>query len=245
MSDEIKDELEEAELKPLTVNDEINDFNKEVLGQPESPLVVHRKGDASYEDTGVSNQMNETHTAEERPTLTRHRFRKEQKGHGKSIIVLFIIVILAAVFAALYFTGNITFNKETTTQKKVTTTEATTSVEEKFKGTIVVKDVYIFVDGKEVDGIEGLQKALEYETPSTTAYKIIDEHANSDFLNDDVLDLLTQMQFYDENTETEHIASTGLIAEAETTTLPPETTTKKKNTKKTKSKKKQTTNNNG
>ena len=244
MSDEIKDEveLEEAEAQGkevITDNDEINEINREVLGQPESPLVVHRKGDASYEDTAASNQMNETHTAEERPTLTRHRFRKEQKGHGKSILVLFIIVILAAVFAALYFTGNISFNKETTTVKKVTTTEATTSLEQKFDGTIVIKDVYIFVNGKEVKGIEGLQSALEYEDKSTTAFKIIDENANADFLNYEVLELLTQLGFYGSDTETEHIASTGLIAEAETTTLPPETTTKKKNNKK--SKKKQTT----
>ncbi|MBR3149447.1 MAG: hypothetical protein IKF64_04680 [Eubacterium sp.] len=232
MSDEIKDEVEleeettELEEKIITDNDEIKEFNQTVLGQPENPLVVHKKGDASYEDAASLNQMNETHTEEERPTLTRHRFRKEQKSHGKSIALLFVLVILAALVAGLYFTGNLSFGtKEDTTKKKAATTEVSTSIQDKYKGTIVVKDVYIFVDGYEVKGIEGLQKALEYEDASTTAYKIIDENANPDFLNYEVLELLTSLKFYGNDTEIEHIASTGLIAEAETTTLPPETTT--------------------
>lgn len=221
MSDEIRDELNEAVTQPET---------EDKPEQLESPLVVHKKGDASYSEVNTD-VMNETHTDEEKPTLVRHRFRKDQKSHGKSIAVLFVIVILAALFAALYFTGNITFGGKESTTKKAATTEATTSIEDKYKGTIVVKDMYIFVDGKEVDGLEGLQKAIEYETPSTTAYKIIDENANSDFLNNDILELLTQLKFYGEDTVIEHIVSTGLIAEAETTTLPPETTTKPSTTK--------------
>ena len=217
MSNEIREEFEE------NVN-----TTRETAENPaplDNPLVVHKKGDASYSDVSTANTMNETHSDEDTPTLERHRFRKEQKSHTKSIVLLFIIVIIAAAFAGLYFTGNITFGTKESTTKKAATTEATTTLEEKYKGTIVVKDTYIFVDGKEVDGIEGLQKAIEYETPSTTAYKIIDEGANSDFLNNDVLDLLTQLKFYGEDTVIEHIVSTGLIAAAETTTLPPETTT--------------------
>ena len=232
MSDEVKDEVEleesvnEHEEKVITDNDEIKEFNQTVLGHPESPLVVHKKGDASYEEASASNQMNETHTEEERPTLTRHRFKKEHKGHGKAIAFLFVIVIIAAALAGLYFTGNLSFSKkEATTVKKAATTEVTTSLEDKYKGTIVIKDTYIFVNGKEVQGIEGLQKALEYEDKSTTAYKIIVENENSDFLNFEVLELLTQLGFYGNDTVIEHVASTGLVAEAETTTLPPETTT--------------------
>ncbi|MBQ7203679.1 MAG: hypothetical protein IJS03_06670 [Eubacterium sp.] len=226
MSDEIRDQLDENE-KIVTDNDEINEVNKSVLGQLDSPLVVHKKGDASYEESSASIEMNETHTDEERPTLKRHRYRKEKKGHGRAVFVIFIIAILLAVGAALYLTGNLSFGvKNNTTTKKVTTTEATTSIEEKFKNTIVVKGVYIFVDGEEVDGIEGLQDALEYEDKSTTRYEIIDENANEKFLNYEVLAILEQMGFYDKNTEITHVANTGLMAKAEiTTTTKPTTTT--------------------
>ena len=78
MSDDIKTNGED--IKPLTDNEEIKEFNKEVLGKLDSPLVVHIKGDASYEEDTSAFEMNETHTDEERPTLMRHRFRKEKKS---------------------------------------------------------------------------------------------------------------------------------------------------------------------
>ena len=214
-------------------NDNVNEIteNEEVISQePEkldNPLVVHKKGDASYEETAVPVEMTDTHTDDDSPTLIRHRFRKERKSHKGLIAVLIIIVIVAGVFSALYVTGNIKFNNETTTAKKTTTTETTTSLQQAYKGTIVIKGTYIFVDGNEVKGTEGLQKALEYEDKSTTAYTIIDEGANSDFLNFEVLQILEQMGFYGKDTKITHKESTGLIAEAETTTLPPETTTQK------------------
>ena len=193
-----------------------------------SPLVVHKKGDASYEESAVIPEMNDTHIDDDLPTLKRHRFRKEKKGHGGLIAILVIIVVISGAFSALYFTGNIQFKSQTTTAKKTTqTTESVTTLEEQYKGTIVVKGTYLFVDGVEVNGIEGLQKALEYEDKSPTAYTIIDEGANSDFLNYEVLQILEQLGFYSADTVITHKESTGLIAEAETTTLPPETTTKK------------------
>jgi len=146
MSDEIKNgEVQEA-IKPLTDNDEIKEFNKEVLGKLDSPLVVHIKGDASYEEDTSAFEMNETHTDEERPTLVRHRFKKEKKSKGGLLAFIFIVFAFAGVFAALYYTGNITFSgRETTT---VTTTEATTvtttSIEQNYKGKIVIK-AFIFL----------------------------------------------------------------------------------------------------
>lgn len=129
-----------------------------------------------------------------------------------------IIVIIAVVFCALYFTGNISFgNKSATKTTTETTTETTTSLEEAYAGTIVVKGTYIFVDAQEVDGIEGLQEALKYTDKSTTAYKIIDESADSNFLNNNVLPLLMDMGFYDKNTEIVHQGYTGLMAAEETT----------------------------
>ena len=221
MSEDIKD--------GLNTENEINEEKPEL----DNPLVVHRKGDASYKENANPVQMNETHTEDKGVTLRRHRFRKEKKSHGGLIAVLVIIVILAGAFSALYFTGNIRFlNSETTTKKSVSTTEATTSNEEAYQGTIVIKNTYIFVNGVEVNGIQGLQKALEYEEKSTTAFTIIDEDANSDFLNYEVLQILQQMGFYGEDTVITHKESTGLIAEAETTTLPPEPTTTATTTKK-------------
>ncbi|MBQ9530720.1 MAG: hypothetical protein IJR70_01485 [Eubacterium sp.] len=219
-------------------NDNINEIidNEDVNAQEseklDNPLVVHKKSDASYDESSATVEMNDTHSEEDYPTLRRHRFRKEKKSHRGLIAVLIIIVILAGAFSALYVTGSIKFLNETTTAKKTTTTEAVTKLEDVYKGTIVVKGTYIFVDAVEVKGIEGLQKALEYEDKSTTAYTIIDEGANSDFLNFEVLQLLEQMGFYGKDTVITHKESTGLIAEAETTTLPPETTTKKKAAKK-------------
>lgn len=188
--------------------------------QLDAPLVVHKKTDASYQDGGINVDMNETHIKEEKkPTLERHRFKKDpNKKSSKAPIVILTIVIIAIVFCALYFTGNISFgNKDTTNETKITTTETTTSLEEAYAGTIVVKGTYIFVDAQEVNGIEGLQEALKYTDKSTTAYKIIDEGADSDFLNNNVLPILMDMGFYDKNTEILHQGYTGLMAAEETT----------------------------
>jgi len=211
------------------MSEEIRNENKDETQQSaklDNPLVVHKKGDASYEESAQPLEMNDTHIDEGETSLQRHRFRKEKRGYGGLIAVLIIIVIIAGAFSALYFTGNIRFtNQTTTTAKQTTTTEPVTTLEEAYEGTIVVKGTYIFVDGVEVSGIQGLQKALKYEEKSTTAYTIIDENANSEFLNFDILPLLSEIGFYGEDTVITHKASTGLIAEAETTTLPPETTT--------------------
>lgn len=210
--------------KVITDNDEIEELNKTVLGKLESPLIVHKRSDASYEESALNLEMSETHTDEDRPTLMRHRFRKnrKQKHVGLKVFIL-IVVILAAVFAALYYTGNITFNtKETTKKTTETTTEITTSLEEAYQGKIVIKNTYIFVDGAEVNGIEGLQNALKYEDPSPTAYEIVIEGSSEDFEDDfynyEVLPILQNLGFYDESTVVTHIESTGLMAAAETTT---------------------------
>lgn len=188
--------------------------------QLDAPLVVHKKSDASYQDGGINVDMNETHIEEEkRPTLERHRFKKDpNKKSNKAPVAILIIVIIAVVFCALYFTGNISFgNKSATKTTTETTTETTTSLEEAYAGTIVVKGTYIFVDAQEVNGIEGLQEALKYTDKSTTAYKIIDEDADSNFLNNNVLPLLMDMGFYGKNTEIVHQGYTGLMAAEETT----------------------------
>lgn len=242
MSDEIKEALDEekevklddavqeiivaAEEKPITDNDEIAAFNKDVLGKLESPLIVHKKTDASYQEMASMQEMSETHAEEDAPTLKRHRYKNDNKKKGRGFkVFLCIIVILAAVFAGLYYGGVVSFEQPTTTEKttKAQTEETTESLEEKYKDTIVIKNTYIFVDGKEVDGIEGLQNAIKYETQSTTRYRIIiegtSEDFNDDFYNLEVLPILTELKFFGDDTVVDHIASTGLMAAAETTTV--------------------------
>lgn len=185
----------------------------------DSPLVVHHKDDASYQETASEIELNETHEEDEAPTLTRHRFKREEKKKGnKGVFVLIVIVVLASVFCALYFTDNVPFSqKETTTKSNITTTQATTTLQEAYAQTIVVKSTYIFVDGEQVDGIEGLQKALRYVDPNETPYTIINEDADGDFLNYDVLPILMELGFYGEGSEIEHKNLTGLIAKEEQT----------------------------
>lgn len=200
----------------------IEDFEEKL----DNPLVVHKKSDASYIDSVTTVEMNETHEVEEGPTLQRHRFKKDpnKKSNGRFVVPI-VLVFLVAIFCALYFTGNLKFGKEeTTTAKTISTTQTTTSIEEAYSGTIVIKDTYIFIDGIEVNGVEGLVKELKYVDPSQTAYKIILENPNSDFYNFEVLDTLTRLGFYGKKTVVEHAAKTGLISEAETTTITTSTT---------------------
>ena len=189
----------------------------------DSPLIVHKKSDASYQDTASEAEMNETHSDDEGPTLERHRFKKKGKKKGKGLVIVIIIVILAAVFAGLYLTGNITFDNNKTTTAASTTKQVETTVNyaEEYKNTIVVKGTDIYVDSQKVDGIEGLQEALKYEEKSTTRYTIIDENADADFLNLEVLSILESMGFYDESTTIKYVDSTGL----ESTTQAPSSTT--------------------
>lgn len=237
MSEEIKNnELEneaiEENTKEKTVNDELDEFQKEVMGKLDNPLVVHKKGDASYEEDTSAYEMNQTHNEETKPTLERHRFKKDPSKKGSNLsVILLIIIIFAGIFAGLYFTGNLPLKKgDDAAQTTAETVEETTDIAEKYIGKIVIKGTYIFVDGKEVDGIEGLQNSIKYEDASTTAYEIIDEHADADFLNYDVLPLLSDMQFFGDDTVITHIEKTGLMASEETTqpqttTSAPETTT--------------------
>lgn len=171
----------------------------------DNPLVVHNKNDASYYNSNENNQMNETLVIENENILKRHRFKKDKsKKNNKWIVLLVIVVILAGAFCALYFTGNITFGEKETTTHQTTTAETTTSGADAYKGTIVVKEFAIFVDGVEVDGISGLQSAISYLEPSQTAFVIINDRGDDDYFNNEVLPILTEMGFYGEQTEIKH-----------------------------------------
>ena len=180
----------------------------------DSPLVVHKKDDASYQETAGEISMSATHTDEESgdtPTLERHRFRKKKKKKKAPYIILVLVAVAAAVICALIYNGVIPVkpNETTSTTRKSYTTQQ----ENKFEGIITVKGTYIFFEGEEVDGINGLEDEIKY-LDEGTSFVVQDENAESNFLNFEVLDVLTR---YNIKYEVTHIVSSGLVSKYETT----------------------------
>lgn len=191
----------------------------------DSPLVVHKKDDASYQETAREFDMSATHTDDESgdvPTLERHRFRKEKKSHKGVWFLFALIAVAVAVVCALFYSGKLSFKEPETTAKPERT--YVTEEENKFEGIIVIKGTYIFFEGKEVDGISGLEREIKY-LDKGTKFVVQDENADSNFLNLDVLSLLSK---YEINYEITHIVSSGLMSKyevvAESTTNAPAST---------------------
>lgn len=181
----------------------------------DSPLVVHKKGDASFQETANELDMSLTHDFDrenELPTLQRHRFKKKKKGSGRYWWLVAFIAVAVAVVSALVYSGVISFEKDETTTKPQRTYVSTT--ENRFKGVITVKGTYVFFEGKEVDGLKGLESEVKY-LGSGTKLVIQDENAEENFLNLDVLSLLTT---YKIDYTVKHIVSSGLVSKYETTT---------------------------
>ena len=85
--------------------------------------------------------------------------------------------------------------------------------ENPYEGIITVKGTYIFFEGEEVDGIEGLESEVRY-LDSGASFVIQDEDADSTFLYEEVLPLLQQ---YGIQTEVRYVVSSGLTSRYETT----------------------------
>lgn len=187
-----------------------NDYHDEHL---DSPLVVHKVTDASYHETENNVDVNATHIEEETATLERHRFKKEKKSSKWPIILTFLVVVIA-VFCYLYFSGSLAGiglgTAQTTTELE---TQAYTLPENPYEGIITVKGTYIFFEGEEVDGIEGLESEVRY-LDSGASFVIQDEDADSTFLYEEVLPLLQQ---YGIQTEVRYVVSSGLTSRYETT----------------------------
>ncbi len=182
----------------------------------DSPLVVHKKSDASYQETASEMGMSSTHTDEEdedTPTLERHRFKKNKKKKWPWVL-LAVIAVAVAVICALYYSGVINFADEKTTASTRKTYITQTS--DDFKNTITVKGTYIFFEGEEIDGIQELDRSVKYLDDGTKLI-IQDENADEDFLNFQVLSLLSE---YNIDYEITHIVSSGLISKYETTAQP-------------------------
>lgn len=178
----------------------------------DSPLVVHKKDDASYQETAREFDMSSTHTDDESgelPTLERHRFRKEKKSHNGLWILLALIAVAVAVVCALFYSGKLSLKEPETTTKPERT--YVTEEENKFEGIIVIKGTYIFFEGEEVDGINGLERKIKY-LDKGAKFTIQDENADSNFLNLDVLSLLSK---YEINYDITHIVSSGLMSKYE------------------------------
>lgn len=208
------------------------EMKKDVL---DSPLVVHKKDDASFQETANEVTMSATHTDEESadtPTLERHRFKKKKKKSKAPYVILALAAIAAAVICVLVYNDVIPIGKPETTA--TTKKSYTTQQVNEFEGIITVKGTYIFFEGTEVDGLRGLEKEIKY-LEKGTKFVIQDENADSNFLNFNVLSLLSQ---YSIVYEIKHIVSSGLIAEYEkmsTTTSAAKKTEKQSDNKPTSS----------
>lgn len=176
----------------------------------DSPLVVHKITDASYVETANKVEVEITHSEENNSTLERHRFKKVKKKK-KWPYFLIIVVIIVAVICGLYYGG--VFGGDENKNTTAPTKESTTSVEDRFKNVITVKGTYIFFEGEEVEGINGLTRKIKYLDPSTPL-TVQDESADPVFISEEVLALLDS---YGLKYETKYIISSGLISKYETT----------------------------
>ncbi len=185
------------------------EFEKEKL---DSPLIVHKKTDASYTETANSVDADSTHAADNNASnLVRHRF-KRVKRRRKAPYIILAIVIIAAILCGLYYggvIGNRKENKENTTSSRgyIEVTE------NRFEGVITVKSTYIFFEGEEVDGIEGLERKIRY-LDEKTKFVVQDEEADPVFLNEEILPLLTENGIEYEGPN--FIISSGLKSKYET-----------------------------
>lgn len=188
-----------------------DDIREEVL---DNPLVVHKPDDASYQEKAESGGMQTTHIDEDSdaPTLERHRFKKVKKKKKWPYVVLALVLVCAAVLAVLLGNGTIHFGEKETTAKPKKS--YTTQVENPFENTITVKGTYLFYEGEELEGIGDLEREIKY-LDAGTKFIVQDEKADSNFLNFEVLALLSQYEFEYEVT---YVVSSGLTSKYETIT---------------------------
>lgn len=182
----------------------------------DSPLVVHKKSDASYQEAQTEVEMQTTHIDEDSdaPTLERHRFKKVKKKKKWPYVLVVLVVALIVVLAVMFNNGTIKLPQHQTTSE--TKKSYTTEVPNSFADTITVKGTYLFYEGNELDDIGALEREIKYQDENKT-FTVQDEHADSNFLNKEVLPLLTK---YNMKYNVTYIESSGLISKYETTSVP-------------------------
>lgn len=179
----------------------------------DSPLVVHKETDASYAENNSELDVNVTHIEEDTATLERHRFKKVKKK-SKAPYFICAVIIVAAVFAGLYYGGVIPgFRDKEAGEMPLTSDSAETTEENRYEGIITVKGTYLFFEGREINGAEELISEIKY-IDSSKKFTVQDENADASFLNNEILPLLTS---YNIQYEVKHIISSGLKSVNETT----------------------------
>lgn len=123
-----------------------------------------------------------------------------------------LAAVAVAVVCALFYSGKLSFKEPETSTKPERT--YVSQEENKFEGIIVIKGTYVFFEGEEVDGINGLERKIKY-LDKGAKFTVQDENADSNFLNLDVLSLLSK---YEINYDITHIVSSGLMSKYENVT---------------------------
>lgn len=179
----------------------------------DSPLIVHKVTDASYQEMASEVSVDFTHSdGEGTATLQRHRYRKVKKPKKWPYILIAIVVAVIILITTLYFSGVIkkpNFGKEKETQP----TGYVTNEENRYKGIITVKNTYVFFEGREIDGASDLANEIKYLDPNTK-FVVQDEKADEKFLNQEILPTLDS---YNIKYDVKYVVSSGLDSKHETT----------------------------
>lgn len=110
----------------------------------DSPLVVHKITDASYQDT--DNEIEFAHNEnEDTATLERHRYRKVKKAKKWPYVLIACIVAVVVIITTLYFCGVIPVKREEETNPGNTKNYVQEESNE-FEGVITVKNSYVFFE---------------------------------------------------------------------------------------------------
>ncbi|MCH5317273.1 MAG: hypothetical protein J1E05_04795 [Eubacterium sp.] len=182
------------------------EFEEEKL---DSPLVVHKVTDASYVDTAVKVDVEYTHNEDGVATLERHRFKRVKKKKKWPYFLMLAVVIVAVVCA--FYLSRTKDPVENKTTAPTAENDVTLNFEDRFKNVITVKGTYIFFEGEEVDGLNGLEKEIKY-LDKGTFLTVQDESADIMFLDDEILPLLDS---YGIKYDTKYIISSGLKSQYE------------------------------
>lgn len=175
----------------------------------DSPLVVHKESDASYNGCPNFDLMNKTAIDENdtAPSIERHRFKKKKKNPNKNkiiTIVLLVVLVAVCVGVTVHFVND---SKSNENKNSVTAEETTKSLSEVFKNTITVQGTTIYYEVEVIDNVVELESNIKF-LPKDTQIIIQNEHADSDFF-ESVKEVVLQCEF-EKEPKVEFIQSSGL-----------------------------------
>lgn len=175
----------------------------------DSPLVVHKPSDASYQETANSVDVDFTHTdSGEVATLERHRYRKVKKPKKWPYVVVAVVIAVAILLSVLYFTG--VFKPKNDEGENVSNTQVVE--ENRYENIITVKGTYLFFEGEEINGAQELESNIKYLEDSDK-FIVQNENADEVFLKQEILPLLDN---YGIKYQVKTVVSSGLHSQFET-----------------------------